>query len=114
MVNNKYEGLIYHNEIFENIKVGDKRTAYVKSVRKDGNIDLTLRKAGSKKSGGADVKVLELLKANNGIMPYNYKSDAELIKNIFGLSKKEFKRSLTKLQDNGKIEVKDTGIYIKD
>jgi predicted RNA-binding protein (virulence factor B family) len=114
VVNNKYEGLIYHNEIFENIKVGDKRTAYVKSVRKDGNIDLTLRKAGSKKSGGADVKVLELLKANNGIMPYNYKSDAELIKNIFGLSKKEFKRSLTKLQDNGKIEVKDTGIYIKD
>jgi len=114
IVNDKYEGLIYHNEIFENIKVGDKRTAYVKSVRKDGNIDLTLRKAGSKKSGGADVKVLELLKANNGIMPYNYKSDAELIKNTFGLSKKEFKRCLTKLQDDKKIEVKDTGIYLKD
>jgi len=46
-------------------------------------------------------------------MPYNYKSDAELIKNIFGLSKKDFKRSLTALQDSGDIEVKDTGIYIK-
>ncbi|MDF1876530.1 DNA-binding protein [Sulfurimonas sp. SAG-AH-194-L11] len=113
VVDDKYEGLIYHNEIFETINLGDKRTAFVKRVRKDGNIDLTLRKAGSKKSGGSDEKVLSLLKENKGIMPYNYKSDAELIKDIFGLSKKEFKRTLTSLQDAGKIEVKDTGIYIK-
>ena len=114
IVNDKYEGLIYHNEIFENIALGDKKTAYVKVVRKDGNIDLTLRKPGSKKSGGANEKVLALLRQNKGIMPYNYKSDAELIKNTFGLSKKEFKRTLTSLQDAGKIEVKDTGIYLKD
>lgn len=88
IVDDKYEGLIYHNEIFENISLGDVRTAYVKSVRKDGNIDLSLQKAGSKKSGGSNDKVLELLKQNKGIMPYNYKSDAELIKDIFGLSKK--------------------------
>ena len=113
IVNDKYEGLIYHNEIFETINLGDKRTAYVKSVRKDGNIDLTLRKAGSKKSGGSDEKVLALLKEANGIMPYNYKSDADLIKNTFSLSKKEFKRTLTSLQNAGKIEVKDTGIYLK-
>jgi len=113
IVNGKYEGLIYHNEIFEEIKLGDKKTAYVKTIRKDGNIDLTLRKPGSKKDGTSAQKVLELLKQNKGIMPYNYKSDAQLIKNVFGLSKKEFKRSLTQLQDDGKIEVKDTGIYIK-
>ena len=113
IVNDKYEGLIYHNEIFEEIKLGDKKTAYVKTVRKDGNIDLTLRRPGSKKDGGSAQKVLDLLQQNKGIMPYNYKSDAELIKNVFGLSKKEFKRSLTQLQDAGKIEVKDTGIYIK-
>ena len=114
IVENKYEGLIYHNEIFENIELGDEKTAYIKTIRKDGNIDLNLRKAGSKKSGTSSDKVLELLRENNGIMPYNYKSDAELIKETFGLSKKEFKRSLTALQDSGKIEVKDTGIYIKD
>ena len=113
IVNDKYEGLIYHNEIFEEIKLGDKKTAYVKTVRKDGNIDLTLRRPGSKKDGGSAQKVLELLQENKGIMPYNYKSDAELIKSVFGLSKKEFKRSLTQLQDAGKIEVKDTGIYLK-
>ena len=114
IVNDKYEGLIYHNEIFETIKLGDERTAYVKSVRKDGNIDLTLRKPGSKKSGGSDEKVLALLKEAKGILPYNYKSDAELIKEFFGLSKKEFKRTLTSLQESGKIEVKDNGIYLKD
>lgn len=114
IVNDKYEGLIYHNEIFEEIQLGDKKKAYVKTVRKDGNIDLTLRKPGSKKDGTSAQKVLKLLKDNKGIMPYNYKSDAELVKNVFDLSKKEFKRSLTQLQDDGKIEVKDTGIYIKD
>ena len=115
IVEGKYEGLIYHNEIFETVTIGESRKAFVKTIRKDGNIDLTLRKPGSKKEvtlGSAD-KVLTLLKQNNGIMPYNYKSDAELIKDIFGLSKKEFKRSLTTLVDSNKIEVKDTGIYIK-
>ena len=114
IVNDKYEGLIYHNEIFKTINLGDKKTAFVKTIRKDGNIDLTLQEPGKKKSGGSSDKVLSVLKQNNGIMPYNYKSDAELIKNIFGLSKKDFKRSLTTLVDAKKIEVKDTGIYIKE
>ncbi len=113
IVEDKYEGLIYHNEIFENITIGESKKAYIKTIRKDGNIDLSLRKAGSKKNGDLASNILELLKQNNGIMPYNYKSDAELIKNTFSMSKKEFKRNLTKLQDEGKIEVKDTGIYLK-
>ncbi|MEA1891701.1 MAG: S1-like domain-containing RNA-binding protein [Campylobacterota bacterium] len=114
IVEDKYEGLIYHNEIFENINLGDKKRAFVKTIRKDGNIDLSLRKAGNKKSSGSADKILMLLKENNGIMPYNYKSDSEHIKEIFGLSKKDFKRSLTVLQDTDKIEVKDTGIYLKN
>ena len=114
IVEDKYEGLIYHNEIFEKIELGDEKKAFIKTIRKDGNIDLSLRKAGSKKNGDSAEKVLSLLRENNGIMPYNYKSDAELIKNVFALSKKDFKRSLTALQDSGKIEVKDTGIYIKE
>ncbi|WP_457745940.1 CvfB family protein [Sulfurimonas sp.] len=114
IVQNKYEGLIYHNEIFENITIGQSKKAYIKTIRKDGNIDLSLRKAGSKKSGSSSQKVLELLKENKGIMPYNSKSDPELIKEVFGMSKKEFKASLTKLKDEQKIEIKDTGIYLKD
>ncbi len=114
LVENKYEGLIYHNEIFENIAVGEQKTAYVKTIRKDGNIDLSLRKAGSKKSGSSAQKILQLLKENKGILPYNSKSDPELIKEVFGMSKKEFKAALTKLRTEDALEVKDTGIYLKE
>ncbi len=114
IVDKKYEGLLYHNEIFENIHLGDEKTAYIKTIRKDGNIDLSLRKPGKREGKETSDKVLELLKSNNGILPYNYKSDPELIKNIFGLSKKEFKRTLTTLKNSEKIEIKETGIYLKD
>jgi predicted RNA-binding protein (virulence factor B family) len=113
IVEGKYEGLIYHNEIFEKISLGDKKIAFVKTIRKDGNIDLSLRKAGDKNSDTSTAKILDLLKQNNSILPYNYKSDASQIKDVFGMSKKEFKRSLTKLQEMNKIEIKDTGIYLK-
>jgi len=114
IVEGKYEGLIYHNEIFENINIGDERTAFVKTTRKDGNIDLKLQSGGAKQKNSDSDKVLELLKANKGIMPYNYKSDADLITEVFGLSKKAFKRSLTTLQETNKIIVKDTGIYLTE
>jgi len=113
IVEDKYEGLIYHNEIFENVKIADEKKAFIKTIRKDGNIDLNLRKPNSKSSNTGADKVLELLKSSGGTMPYNYKSDAELIKDIFSMSKKEFKRSLTSLQDTDKIEIKDNGIYLK-
>ncbi|SFV74616.1 hypothetical protein MNB_SM-3-507 [hydrothermal vent metagenome] len=108
IINDTYEGLLYHNEIFEEIKVGDSKKAYIKQIRADGKIDLTLKKAGQNSAN----KVLEILQKNNGMMPYNYKSDAKLIRDTFGLSKKDFKRSLTTLLEKGKIEVKDTGIYL--
>jgi len=113
IVENKFEGLIYHNEIFQNIELGQTMKAFVKTVRKDGNIDLTLNSGGSKKKVSDSDQVLEILKQNGGKMPYNYKSDADLIRDIFSLSKKAYKRSLTKLQDDNIIEVKDTGIYLK-
>ena len=112
LVENKYEGLIYHNEIFEKIEVGDNRVAFVKRVRKDGNIDLSLRKIGNKNSDSSTQRIVTLLEQSNGILPYNYKSDAELVKEIFSMSKKEYKRSLTSLIDSKTIEVKDSGIYL--
>lgn len=113
IVEGRYEGLIYHNEIFEKIELGMQKHAYVKTVRKDGCIDLTLQANKEKRKDASSDKVLLLLKQNGGIMPYNYKSDAELLKDVFGLSKKEFKRSLTVLQEGGFVEVKDTGVYLK-
>jgi len=110
IIDDQYEGMIYNDEIFENIELGDVKDVYVKNVRKDKLLDLTLRKPGAKTATDAD-KILQHLQANNGILPYNYKSDAEVIKNTFGMSKKMYKRTLTELIDAKKIEVNETGMY---
>ena len=113
IVNNLYEGMIFHNEIFENIQIGETRKAYLKISRPDGKLDLSLQRIGDKSSSAAEEKILKMLEENRGKLPYNYKSDPEDIKNIFGLSKKAYKRTLTALVDADKIEVKDNGIYLK-
>ena len=113
IVNNMFEGMIYHNEIFEHIDVGDTKKAYLKVARPDGKLDLSLQRIGDKSSDAGQEKILKMLAQNKGKLPYNYKSDPEDIKNIFGLSKKAYKRTLTALVDADKIEVKENGIYLK-
>lgn len=113
IVNNKYEGLIYHNEIFENIQIGDKKRAYVKFLREDGKVDISLQKIGAKKSNDNPSSVLSILEENGGELGFTYKSDAEDIKDVFGLSKKAFKASLTKLIEDEKIILTEDKISIK-
>ncbi len=114
IVDNKYSGMLFTNELFEDIAVGDTKKGYVKLIRKDGNMDISLQPIGTaaKTDIGTD-KIMQLLDENNGSLPYNYKSDADLVNSVFGLSKKNYKRSLTTLIDAGKIEVTETGIYKK-
>ncbi len=106
IVQDRYEGLIYHNELFENIDVGDRKKAQIKTLRADGKIDLKLIKKDASQT------ILDRLKSSKNGLPFNYKSDAELIKQEFEMSKKEFKKALTKLQNENKIVVKDTGITL--
>ncbi|MGB6327526.1 MAG: S1-like domain-containing RNA-binding protein [Halarcobacter sp.] len=113
IVNNKYEGLIYHNEIFENIQIGDKKRAYVKFLREDGKVDISLQKIGVKKSDDNPSKVLNILEENGGELGFTYKSDAEDIKDVFGMSKKAFKASLTKLIEDEKITLLEDKISMK-
>jgi len=110
IVNNKYEGMIYHNEIFENLNVGDKKRAYLKKIREDGKLDISLQKIGNKVS---DDKVLNILNENGGVMNFTYKSDAADIKDAFGMSKKAFKASLTKLLNENKIVLDESSIRVK-
>jgi len=112
IVNNNFEGLIYHNEIFEKLNVGDKKTAYIKNIRtEDNKLDISLQPIGSGKYDKFTSKILGLLNTS-GALPYNYKSDANDIQKIFGMSKKNFKKSLTILQNDGKITINDEGIKL--
>ena len=110
IVNNKYEGMIYHTEIFENIRIGDKKRAYIKNVRDDNKLDISLQKIGEKISGD---KVLDTLNQNGGKLDFTYKSEAEDIKDVFGMSKKAFKASLTKLIEENKIVLEESCIRVK-
>ncbi|MGZ5208885.1 MAG: CvfB family protein [Sulfuricurvum sp.] len=111
IVDDRYEGMIYANEVFETIRSGQIIHGFVKLRRDDGKLDLSLQKVGKAKFDDASEKILSLLQDNGGMLPYNYKSDAELIQKKFGLSKKNFKASLTKLSENKKITIKENGIY---
>jgi predicted RNA-binding protein (virulence factor B family) len=110
IVDDLYDGMIFHTEIFEKVYFGDRKRAYVKKVRDDDKLDISLQEIGNKVK---DDKVFEILKQNGGSLGFTYKSDAEDIKNTFGVSKKSFKASLTKLLNEEKIVLEDTGIKVK-
>ncbi|MGA9045997.1 CvfB family protein [Sulfuricurvum sp.] len=111
IVDHKYEGMIYANEIFEDVRVGQIKNGFVKVLRPDGKLDLSLQMVGKAKASSGANKILSMIQANGGMLPYNYKSDPDLIQRTFGLSKKNFKSALTQLSESGKITIKESGIY---
>ncbi len=111
IVENKHEGMLFENEIFETLKVGDRKVAYVKKIRKDGKLDLSLQPIGKKQNADTfEAKILEILKEKEDLIKVNSKSEAKEIMKIFGMSKKNFKRSLTSLIASKKIELFEDGI----
>ncbi|CAA6806587.1 MAG: S1 RNA binding domain [uncultured Sulfurovum sp.] len=111
IVENKHEGMLFENEIFEKLKVGERKVAYVKKVRKDGKLDLSLQPIGKKQNIDTfEEKILELLKEKEGLIAINSKSSAEDIMKVFAMSKKNFKRSVTALIAAKKIELFEQGI----
>lgn len=111
IMDHHYEGMIYHNEIFEPVRVGEIKHGYIKQRRSDGKLDLTLQMTGKAKSEGGAEKILEMLQRNNGMLPFNTKSDPDSIQQTFHMSKKNFKAVLNQLAEEGKITIKENGIY---
>ena len=94
IVDNKFGGMIFKNEIFTDVRTGMKMTAYIKQVRPDGKIDLELQKGGVKKIEDFADTLLEYIRSNGGSTPLNDKTDADVIYNTFGVSKKTFKKAV--------------------
>lgn len=113
IVENRYDGLIFHSDIFEDVDVGDEKVGYVKQIRGDGKLDIALKPIGDKDELYASEKILELLKVEGGSLPFTYKSSPEVIQREFGLSRKAYKRALTKLIEAGTIVLNEEGIALK-
>ena len=113
VADNQYEGMLFTNEIFEDIRIGDRKKVYIKNVRKDFKLDLSLQPIGKKaKIGEAEGIIIQLLKEAEGTLPFTYKSDADEIKKVFGMSKKNFKRTLTELIESKQIQLTDDAIVL--
>ena len=113
IADNQYEGMLFENEIFQDIKIGDNIKVYVKKAREDGKFDFSLSPIGKKaKLSESEGIILQLLKENSGEMAYIYKSDAEDIKRVFNMSKKIFKATLTKLIESKQIDLLDKSIKL--
>lgn len=112
IINGKHQGVIYRNEIFKPIHTGQKMVGYIKKVREDGKIDLALDPLGYVKIDAQAQKVLDLLHKSKGKLPYNDKTDPEVIYKIFGMSKKVFKQAIGTLYKQKQITISDQGIAI--
>lgn len=105
LIDEKYRGIIYKNEIFKKLEVGDKVQGFIKKVREDNKIDLTLDKFGYSKVRDAKTIVWEILMEKGGEMPFSDKSSPEEIKEHFQMSKGVFKEALGALFKERKIKI---------
>lgn len=112
IINDQYQGLIYHNEVFEHVCPAMRTQAYIKTIREDGKIDLALQKQGYDAVETISEQILRELKKNNGYLPFTDKSDSEIIGNKFGCSKKNFKKAIGALYKLRKIELEENGIRL--
>ncbi|TPE43733.1 CvfB family protein [Pontibacter mangrovi] len=116
IINGEYMGILYKNEVFQDLHIGDKATGYIKLIRPDNKIDVTLRKPGTnqleEKDEAAD-KILRLLQQGSGWMPLSDSSSPEDIYQTLGMSKKTFKRAIGGLYKAGKITIEPDNIRLR-
>ena len=112
IIDNKYSGLLYENEIFTPLSAGMQLKAYVKQVREDGKVDLMLQKPGFAKVGDFSKTLLDYLREQGGRIALTDKSPAEEIYEVFGVSKKTFKKGVGDLYKKRLISLQDDAIVL--
>lgn len=111
IINDVHKGLVYSNEIFKRVAVGDRTKGYVKNIRPDNKLDISLQAIGEKVLEPAANAIYERLKSHGGFLPLHDKSDPLQIKQELQMSKKTFKKGIGTLYKARKIEIKEDGIH---
>ena len=112
IINNTMEGILFHNEIFEDLSPGELRRGYIKQVRPDGKVDLRLQQEGYKHIEEAKFIVLRRLQEYNGVLALGDKSSAEEIYGQLKMSKKAFKKTIGGLFKERQISISDFEIRL--
>jgi len=112
IVNDKYLGMVYSNQIFQDLKIGDTFNAYVNAIREDGRIDVLLQKPGHESIDDASKELFDALEKNNGFLPLTDKSSPEDIYASLSMSKKSFKKAVGSLYKSRILELQKDGIKL--
>lgn len=114
IINEKYKGLLYKNEVYEDLRTGDRVIGFIKNVRPDGKIDVSRQPFGLEHLDISAQTVLDELKASRGFIRLNDDSHPEDIKTVLQMSKKTFKKAIGILYKQKLIEIKEDGIHLVD
>jgi predicted RNA-binding protein (virulence factor B family) len=112
IINNTFKGLIYHNDIYQDVFIGDELKGFVKTIRPDQLVDLSFQKSGFKNVLDSTEVVMEAINENNGFLNLHDKSTPEEISIRLSMSKATFKKAIGILYRHKKILIKTDGVYL--
>ena len=112
IINNLHDGLIYKNEVFEELELGDRRRGFIRVVREDGKVDLRLQAEGYSNVENSRHIILHYLRENGGLIPLGDKSPAEDIYQLLKISKKTFKKTIGGLYKQRLITMSDDEVRL--
>jgi len=112
IINNRYRGLVYANEIFRTVRPGDPLIGYIKNIRDDSRVDVSLQRAGYENVEPNARRILATLKAENGFLPLTDNTSPEVIYAALEMSKKTFKKAIGTLYRERKIMIEEKGIRL--
>jgi predicted RNA-binding protein (virulence factor B family) len=112
IINKQHKGLIYHNEIFQDVQIGDELKGYIKAIREDHTIDISLQPKGRQRLEEGAETILMYLNKHKGFLPLHDKSDAEDITRLLKMSKKTFKKSVGTLYKARLVKLEENGVRL--
>ena len=112
IIDNRYAGLVYDDQVFRPLHTGDRLRGFIDALRPDGKVDVTLQHTGRRLTEDFAEQLLDYLRHNGGICELGDKSDPELIKERFQVSKKTYKRAVSDLYKRRLILITDNGIQL--
>ncbi len=113
VIDNRHWGMLYKNQLFRPVRVGDKYRGWVRKITEDMRIDLSLQQTGLAEVETSVVRLEALLKEHGGVLGVNDKSDPQEVARLTSMSKKVFKRALGMLLKQGRVEQTENGIRLK-
>ncbi|MEZ4797710.1 MAG: S1-like domain-containing RNA-binding protein [Flavobacteriaceae bacterium] len=112
IVNKKHLGLIYNDNIYKDLSIGDRFKGIVKKIRPGNKLDITLGQIGYRNIEPNAKRILDILNDNSGFIPLTDISDPEIIKSDLQMSKKSFKKAIGSLYKQHMVDLKEDGIYL--